>query len=58
MNSPIRIRHFGCCRCGDVADKYVSRTTDNGLFRVSVCIPCAEIFDRQDEAKKRQRRAP
>lgn len=48
---PVVLRLTGCQRCGDKVEHYVLRSTDNGLFRVSVCEPCAEILDRKDEAK-------
>lgn len=54
IRCPVVLRLFGCQRCGDLADHYVLRYTDNGLFRVSVCEPCAMILDRKDEAKRVQ----
>jgi len=51
---PIVLRLTGCQRCGDRVESYVLRYTDNGLLRVSVCKPCAEMLDRKDEAKSKQ----
>lgn len=49
-----------CYRCGDSAKDYpvfklVTRSLDNR--RILVCEPCAEILDRKDEAKRKQRKA-
>ena len=55
--TPIRLRLEGCQRCGDKAERYTMRSSDNGLFRFSVCLPCAEILDRKDEQKRRQHKA-
>ena len=51
---PIVLRLNGCQRCGDEVEHYVLRSIENGLFRVYVCEPCAEMLDRKDEAKRNQ----